>query len=270
MSMDAAHRGNPRRRVEAILQALRTGEASAAFYAGRQLADDVRFTTAFQKEFAGRDTVVERLTGQWPITSGLGRGNWDIVEEKTDLVTLRGDFAHVGAAPADYSLTVGFDEEGMIATIEERMTRKPAVAGNAMSAVIRRRIDRALADGNAMSVAFCDADGRPSLSLRGSLRTYSDRELSLWARNAEGGLVAAVRAGRPVAMLYRDVASRTTMSIEAIGRMTDDADEREMIFSMIPEVEQTHDLGRQGAALIFTVRSIKGMAPEGFLDIKAE
>jgi hypothetical protein len=270
MSIDAANRANPRRRVEAILQALRTGEASAAHYAGRQLADDARFITAFQKEFAGRDSIIERLTGQWPITSGLARGNWQIVEEQPDLVVARGDFAHVGAAPADYSLTVHFDEKGMIATIEESMARKPPVTGNAMSAVIRRRIDRALADGNAMSVAFCDGKGRASLSLRGSLRTYNDRELSLWARNAAGGLVAAVKAGRPVSMLYRDVATRTTMSIEAIGRIVDDADERDLIFSMIPEVEQTHDLGRQGAAILFAVRSIKGMAPEGFLDLKPD
>src|SRR3954462_15077872 len=118
---------DPRRQVEAIVQALRTGEASAALYAGRQLADDVRFVTAFQKEFAGRDAVVERLTGQWPMTSGLARGSWEIVEEQPDRFIARGDFAHVGAAPAEYGLTIRFDEKGMIATIEESMARKPAL-----------------------------------------------------------------------------------------------------------------------------------------------
>ena len=266
----AGHRVNSRRQVEAVVQALRTGESSAAIHAGHQLADDARFITAFHKEIVGRDAIVARLTGQWPVTSALARGNWDYSEDQSGAIIVRGEFAHVGAAPAEYALTVRFNAAGLIATIEESMARKPPVSGDRMSAVVRRRIDRALLDGIAMSVAYCDGDGRPSLSLRGSIRAYSDREICLWARNAQGGLVAAVAAGRPVAMLYRDSASRTTMTIEAMGRIIDDADERETIFQMIPEVEQTHDLDRKGAALVFTVRSIKGMAPEGFLDIKGE
>jgi len=259
-----------RRGVEAILQALRTGEASIARYAGGFLADDVRFITGFQKDIVGREAVVDRLTGQWPMTAALARGHWTIADEQPDRFVARGDFAHAGAAPAEYSLTFRFDPAGRIGAIEQKMVRKPAVPMTVMTPVIRRRIDRALADGNAITVGYCDGEGRAILSLRGSIRACNDRELSLWARNAGGGLVAAVRAGRPISMLYREPPTRTTMIIEAIGRVAEDEETRDWVYSMSPEVEQTHDVARQGAAVIFTVRSIKGMAPEGTIDLKAD
>jgi len=259
-----------RRGAEAVLQALRTGEASVARYAGTYLADDVRFVTGFQADVAGRDAVVARLTGQWPITAGLARGNWQVSDEQPDLLVAHAEFAHAGAAPAEYRLSFRFDARGRISTIEQGMTRKPAVSMTRMTPVIRRRIDRALADGSAITVGYVDDHGRPVLSLRGSIRTYNDRELSLWARNAAGGLVAAVKAGRPVSMLYRDPPTRTTMILEAVGRVTEDQGERDWIYGMLPEVEATHDVTRQGAALLFTVQSIKGMAPEGNIDFTTE
>jgi len=266
---DSGTAGTGRRGAEAVLQALRTGEASVARFAGRHLADDVCFVTGFQPDVVGRDQVVARLSGQWPITAGLARGNWQIAQEQPDLVVAHADFPHAGAAPEEIRLSFRLDDAGRIAAIEQGMTRKPAVALSAMSPVIRRRIDRALADGNAITVGYVDGEGRPVLSLRGSLRTYNDRELSMWARNAKGGLVDAVKAGRPVSMLYRDPPTRTTMIIEAVGRIAGDEETRDWIYSMMPEVEATHDVARQGAAIIFTVRSIKGMAPEGNIDLKA-
>ena len=55
------------RAVESYVQAMRTGEGSASRQAGRCLADSVVLVIG-EEEVVGKELVLQRITGQWPMT----------------------------------------------------------------------------------------------------------------------------------------------------------------------------------------------------------
>lgn len=119
-----------------------------------------------------------------------------------------------------------------------------------------------------MVLSYVDDDGYPALSLRGSVQVWTPTSLCAWIRDARSGLVRAVRAGRPLGLLYRDSATRTTLVIRGRGSIAEDEVTRERVFRCVPEVEQTHDVARRGAALIIAVERIGGTHPRGNLLIE--
>jgi len=96
----------------------------------------------------------------------------------------------------------------------------------------------------AMIVAYTDETGAPVLSLRGSTQVYSDTQLSMWVRHANGGMANALKKNPTMALMYRDPPARTTLTFQGRGRFVDDADVRSRVFDLAPEVEQKHDPGR--------------------------
>ena len=66
--------------AEAYVKALRTGEPSATALAGQALAEDVVLKTA-NDEISGRDKVLARITGQWPMTPVYVQGFWSAPQE---------------------------------------------------------------------------------------------------------------------------------------------------------------------------------------------
>lgn len=250
--------------AEAVLDALRTGEYSAARRAIACLADEPRFI-GNTRELHGRDAVADRLTGQWGLTPVLSAGVFEIgLDAEGRTATIAGRFPGKGAAPEGYRVTLEFDAAGRIAAIHERYAFPAAPPAQAeMPGIVRRAIDRALVEGKPLTVGFTRPDGSPSLSLRGSVQTWGGGALILWLRNARGGLAQAIRDGRRIALLYRDSATRTTLTIEAAGRITDDADERRRIFERTPETEQRHDPQMTGAAAVLDIIRLSGTTPEG-------
>src|SRR5437773_1763144 len=75
---------------------------------------------------------------------------------------------------------------------------------------VKARVTRALADDIPLSVAYVDEDGKPSISLRGSVMAYSDTQLAIWARNREG-LAKAVQKNPNISLLYRENPTRSTL-----------------------------------------------------------
>jgi hypothetical protein len=209
------------------------------------------------------DQVAERLTGLWTYTPVLAAGAWDVIEDESGVAAVA-DFTGIGAAPAAYRLDFGFDDAGKIASIRETST-PPALptAAPAMSPWVRRCLDRALAEGKPITVSYVDAEGMPSLSLRGSLHTIDGARLGLWLRKPEGGLVDTIAAGRIIAFLYRDSSTRTTLIGRATGTIISDPALRDSVFDNTPEVEQRHDPGRKGAAAILTLKELKGTSARG-------
>ncbi|PZQ22325.1 MAG: hypothetical protein DI569_08415 [Sphingopyxis macrogoltabida] len=258
--------GSPAMRAaaEAILTAIRTGEYSAARRAETYLAEQPRFRWS-RGEASGRDAVFERLVGQWALTPVLGGGLWDTdAGDTANQLVIRGRFPGKGAAPEDYRLTIEFDDQEKVAAITESFTfPKPPAASATMPAYVRRCIDHALLDGKPVTVAFARPGGDVSLSLRGSLQTRDGDTLILWLRNAQGGLADAIRAGRTISFLYRDSASRTTLTAEARGTIVEDAAGRRAIFDRTPEVEQRHDPGLSGAAAELRLLRLSGTTPDG-------
>jgi hypothetical protein len=249
--------------AEAFARSLRTGELAASRLVADHLAEDV-VLAGMGPEVRGRAKVLERITGQWPMTPALGRGNWSTPQPEGDGLRITADFSALGAAPRDFSLTFGFDADDRIvlATQKSAFPSTPQKFDRIPDHV-RSPIDRALANGTPLVLSYVDDLGYPSVSLRGSIQVYGDLQLCAWLRDANSGLVRAVNAGRPLGLLYRDSSTRSTFLIRARGRLDDDPAVREQVFNLAPEVEQTHDVARKGAALIIDVERITGTSPQG-------
>jgi hypothetical protein len=128
---------------------------------------------------------------------------------------------------------------------------------------VRGIVNGALANGTPMVLGYVDEQGEPALSLRGSVQVYSDHQLSLWVRNANGGLIRSLQKNPGVSLLYRDSKSRTTLIFRGRGYVETDEAVRERVFERSPEVEQNHDTERNGAAMLVDVRSLQGTSPRG-------
>lgn len=254
----------------AVVRALRTGEVTAARVACRYLAPHPVFHTA-RGAIEGAEAVAERLTGQWTYTPVMAAGAWNLHQDAAGTLHAVADFTGIGAAPSDYRLAFGFDEEDRISAITE--THRPAAPPDpkdAMSAWHRRCIDRALVEGKPVVVGHVDAQGRAALSLRGSLHTIDGRTLGLWLRNPKGGLAETLRKEKPITFLYRDSATRTTLIGQATGKIVTDESSRIRIFEGTPEVEQRHDPDRSGAGAILNLISLVGTSPFGSVSVKCD
>lgn len=249
--------------VEAVVRSIRTAEYSAALLAAKFLAPNV-VLNANGLEVTNRNAVIDRITGQWAFTPVLAQGEWSLPENVGENVRVSAEFPGLGAAPSDYSLTFWFDDSDLISRIDEKYSFKlTAEPVDHMPAHVRTAINRALANQTPMVLAYVDENGAPSLSLRGSVQVYSPTQLCLWVRNPRGGLIASIRAQRPLSFLYRNSPSRTTLTIRGRGKLVDDPEIRREIFDLSPEVEQRHDPAMAGAAVIVDVSRVQGTSPQG-------
>jgi hypothetical protein len=253
------------RRAEAVVQAMRTGEISAARTARSGMAPDVTFTSR-GTVFAG-DDVLERMAGLWPLMLALRSADWKY-EQAGDAIIAHATFGSIGASPDTYDLHMDFNGAGQITKVVETFKAPaPAAPAAEMSTMVRKRINHALAEGRPITLAYVNDQGEPEISLRGSIQVFSGTQLCMWIRDAKSGLVRAINAGRPLSLLFREGPTRTTLIIKAKGRITTDEAERALAFDLSPEVEQRHDLPRNGAAAILDIISIKGAAPEGPVNV---
>src|SRR5438105_3832975 len=197
--------------VEAYVKALRTGEPSATALAAQSLASDVVLKTA-NDEISGREKVQARITGQWPLTPVYVQGFWSAPQQDGDDLVVAAEFGPLGAAPTKLNLKFSFNGADEITRIEQQAQMAPPLAaGESLPDIVRGLINGALANGTPICVSYVDQNGQPVLSLRGSTQVFSDTQLCIWVRNAEGGLPTAIKSNPKVALLYRDSKTRTTL-----------------------------------------------------------
>jgi hypothetical protein len=256
--------GSPRvDAAEAYVQAFRTGEGSAARRASGRLSSEVRLVLG-SGELTGHDEVLAHITGIWPYTSTYAQGGWSAPVDKGDDLEVQAVFPALGAAPRSARLTFSFDgDDKIVRVVEELELASPPVPADRISLPVRGAISGALANGTPMVVAYTGADGSPVLSLRGSVVVYSDTQLAIWLRNATGGLASVVAERPGLSLLYRDSKTRTTLVVRGRGHIASDPGARDRVFELTPEVEQLHDVGRRGAALVIDVTEIRGTSPGG-------
>jgi hypothetical protein len=173
----------------------------------------------------------------------------------------------MGAAPQKLSLTFSFNGSDKIQRVEQQQQAAPPQQGEEIPAYVRGIINGALANGTPIVVAYTDENGQPSLSLRGSTQVYGPTQLCIWVRNAEGGIIRTMERNNRVSLLYRDSKTRTTLIIQGRGHVETDPAVRERVFMLSPEVEQNHDPGRKGAALIIDVVSLQGSTVRGMVRV---
>jgi hypothetical protein len=249
--------------VEAYVKALRTGEASAVIRLSALLAPDVVLRVG-QDEVAGHDAVLGRLTGQWPLTPVLVHGAWSAPRAEGEQVVVGAEFG-LGAAPMRIDLTFSFNLAGQVASIEQTaVPQTPVAVADGLPDIVKGLVNAALANGTPMCVAYTDDNGQPVLSLRGSTQVYSHTQLCIWVRNPEGGLVRAMQGtNRRMSLLYRDSKTRTTLIFQGLGHVETDEGVRSRVYELAPEVEQNHDPGRRGAALVIDITQLQGTTVRG-------
>lgn len=253
--------------AEAYIKALRTGEPSATQAASQYLADDVVLATA-NDEITGHANVLKRITGQWPQTPVFQHAGFGTPQESDGQIKAEGEIPPMGAAPQKIILTFSFDGSGKIKRVEQQLQAAPPMQAETIPGFVRGIINGALNNGTPLCVAYVDENGQPVQSLRGSTQVYSDTQLCIWLRSAEGGLVKAVSSGRDkLSLLYRDSKVRTTLIIQGRGHISTDPEVRERVYQLSPEVEQNHDTGHKGAALIIDVTSLQGTTQRGMVRV---
>jgi hypothetical protein len=208
--------------------------------------------------------VLDRITGEWPNTPVFVRGFWSAPRLDGDVVKVDSTFPPMGAAPAEVHLTFTYNGDGQISSIDQEVVAQPAAeATDTIPDTARGLINGALRNNTPMSVAYVDEDGKPSLSLRGSVQVYSPTQLSIWLRSTSGGMARALAKNPNVALLYRDSYSRSTLMIQGVGHVETDPEICDRVWNLIQDVEQKHETHETGCALIIDVTRMQGGTPRG-------
>ncbi len=156
-------------------------------------------------------------------------------------------------------------ENGLVLRVSQQnlaMPPRPATP-MVMDAALRERIDTSLAAKHPIALSYVDPEGRPHLSLRGSLRSFGDDRLAMWARSADTGLAAAIRSNPQVALLYRDEETRATYQLSGRAHVGEDEPTRRAVYDAMPKVERDHDFAMLGAAIIIELDLVEGWAGIG-------
>jgi uncharacterized pyridoxamine 5'-phosphate oxidase family protein len=248
--------------AEAIVQSLRTGERSASARAAEHLADNVVLDTG-REQVQGKAAVLERISGDWPFTSTYKQGGWSDPQPEGDKLKVTAAFPALGAAPAGLNLTFSFEGDKISQIQQETLTGGPPQQVDRIPDHIKGQINSALYNGTPIVVTYVDESGQPKTSLRGSTVVFNDTQLGIWVRDANGGLPTATKANPKVSLLYRDSKTRSTIVIEGSAHVSEDEDVRRRLYDLTPEVEQLHDTGRKGAALLIDVVRLQGGGPKG-------
>jgi hypothetical protein len=256
--------------VEAYVKALRTGEASATATAARYLAPDVVLDTVGahmwgngHEEFVGYDATLNMITGIGVMTGVYRTAPWtNPMPDGDNRLKIGADLG--GGLLSTIDLTFTFDDQDRIVRVEQvNKGGAPAPVTDRIPDFVKGIINGALANNTPLIVAYTDEKGAPNLSLRGSTQIYSDTQLSMWVRHANGGMANAVKKNPQMSLMYRDPPSRTNLAFEGRGHFETDEAIRNRVFDLSPEVEQKHDPGRTGAVLIIDITRLSGSTPRG-------
>ncbi len=248
--------------ADAYAKALATGDRGAATVASKHIAKDV-VSTVGTRTFEGYDEVLSRITGVWPQTPVYRNGTWGAAKESGSDVVVNATMKPVGAGPAEVNVTFSFNDADQINKVNlENIVKTQLVETDVLPDFITTRINGALANDTPLSTSYVDKDGRPKLSLRGSVRTFGDHSLSIWARKGSG-LADAIATNPNVSFLYRDNPTRSTIILQGKARVETDGKVRKQLFDESPEVEQNHESWEAGVAVIIDLDQVDGGTPDG-------
>ena len=216
----------------------------------------------------GLDEVLGRIARQ-PASEMYRQANWAAPEPTADGTRVVGRMPE-GAPRAGVVLSFGFEGERIATVQHQHLPPRPAPASALhLTPKLKELIDHALATRHPMLVAYVDPSGQPVLSFRGSLQAFSDDQLALWVRNAQGQLLKAIAANPKVALMYRDEDTKATYQFQGRARVTTSETERQRIYKASAAVEQAHDFAQLGVAVIVDLDRVEGYAglgPAGQID----
>jgi predicted pyridoxine 5'-phosphate oxidase superfamily flavin-nucleotide-binding protein len=227
------------------------------------LTDDVTYTSS-RGTATGRDVVMKYMAGPTAFTF-YQKGNWSQPKVDGDVIEIVAE-PDPGAVGSTLRCHCSGDR---ISLVQDQAFGRPAKEqkGIKLSPEIKAAINNASAIKSPILLSYVDETGQPSLSFRGSTHAYSDDQLAIWLRDAEGGLTKAIAKNPKVALMYRDNAPTGGMfHFHGRARITTDPEERKRIYDAAPVNERNHDLDMEGGAVIIDLDFLQGFVgrtPDG-------
>jgi hypothetical protein len=129
-----------------------------------------------------------------------------------------------------------------------------------LTPTLKSLVNTALATKHPMVVAYCDESGQPVVSFRGSTQAFSDDQLAIWVRNAEGSFLRSIQKNPKVALMYRDEETKATYQFQGRARIATDAASRKQVYAAMAQVERDHDFAETGVALLIDLDLVQGQA----------
>jgi hypothetical protein len=115
-------------------------------------------------------------------------------------------------------------------------------------------------------MAHIDEQGRPVMTYRGSVVAFSETQLGVWARNAEGGTATSLEKHPDVQLVYRESGgpgqrSRAVLTFRGKARIDNSEAARKRVYETMPQRERDADPEMKGAAIIVDLESVTGTMP---------
>ncbi len=247
--------------IEAYQRALERADDRSAADVARLLTADVVALTNFGRA-DGAEAPSTTLTGS-RLTALASGARWSQPEMDGDRIVVIGH-QPVGApiSGLEFAFSFAGDKISRVEQTDDR--RGPPEADRPLP-------DRRHQEGGERGARQPDAHTHRLLRRRrahpsvvpGTLQTYGDEQLALWARDPEAGLPRNITAHPQVTLFYHDPGSRTSYMFQGRGRIESDAAPRDRIFENSNPREQYMDHRRRGAAIVVDLDRVEGRGPAG-------
>jgi len=206
----------------------------------------------------GKDAVLASF-GASPIAAFFAQGRWSAPATDADAVTITCTFPP-SAPVGGVSVRLSFDDDGLVVRSDTTLVPAPPPTPTAVKITdaMTEAVNGALLAGTPVVVAYVDTDGRPHLSLRGSVQVFSPDQLAIWVRNPRGGLLAALPANPQLALFYRSPGTRATYQFHGRAHAESDEGVRDHVYTHTAEPERNLDPERRGVAVIVDIDRVEG------------
>ncbi len=228
------------------------------------LSENAKFQ-ALNVNLEGRDEVLKRMSAE-PGGKVFRDINWQAPQLEGGVAKVKGILPR-GAPYGGLILTVHFDGERISVIQQQGLPGAPQSATPIkLTPTIKAAIDNALTSRHPMLIAYCDETGQPVMTFRGSLQAFSDDQLAVWIRNAEGSFIRSIKKNPRVALMYRDEEAKATYQFQGRAHAVADAATRKQVYSKMAKVERDHDFAEAGVAVVIDldfVQGYAGLSPSG-------
>lgn len=120
---------------------------------------------------------------------------------------------------------------------------------------MRELITNALADGFPCIVGTASADGKPQISMRGSVAVYDDETLCWWERSMRSA-VENIGENPQAVIFYRNNQDRIHWRFHGTVTLHCEGEVRDRVMSLTPQPELDRDPDRIGVAALLRVDSV--------------